>query len=33
LYACMFGKKVTPKEYAVFVENREIEKTSSPSFS
>jgi membrane protein len=33
LYACMFGKKVTPKDYAVFIEHREIESVKAPSLS
>jgi len=33
LYACMFGKKVIPKDYAVFIEHREIERVKSPSLS
>lgn len=33
IYACMYGKKIIPDEYAVFVEKREIETTRTPSNS
>jgi membrane protein len=32
MYACLFGQKIIPNDYAVFVQKKEIETEKSPSF-